>query len=102
MASLSAFAQVGIGTTNPQGVFNIDGTKNNAASGAPTATQQANDFVVTSAGSVGIGTTAPTKKLQVNGNAIFTPSTGNEGTTGSTNEPVSVEIYGIIHFYSCT
>jgi len=59
------FAQVGIGTLNPQGIFNIDGAKDNAASGVPTAAQQANDFVVMSDAKVGIGTTAPTAKLEV-------------------------------------
>jgi hypothetical protein len=63
--STFASAQVGIGTQNPQGIFNIDGAKNNATSGAPTAAQQNDDFVVTAAGNVGIGLTTPTNKLDV-------------------------------------
>ncbi len=43
-------------------------------------------------GNVGIGTTNPANKFSVNGNALFTPYTGNIGT--SSGEPVSVEIYG--------
>ncbi|RQO42556.1 hypothetical protein DBR39_01375 [Chryseobacterium sp. KBW03] len=53
------YSQVGINTSNPQGTFNVDGAKDNATSGTPTITQQSNDFVITSAGSVGIGTTVP-------------------------------------------
>ncbi|MFP3595342.1 hypothetical protein [Chryseobacterium sp. SIMBA_029] len=51
-----AFGQVGINTQNPQGVFNIDGGKNNATTGTPTAVQLADDFIVTSKGTTGIGT----------------------------------------------
>ncbi|WP_123912695.1 hypothetical protein [Chryseobacterium pennipullorum] len=60
-------AQVGINTSNPQGVFNIDGAKDNPATGTPNASQQANDVAVTTAGNMGIGLTAPTNKLHVNG-----------------------------------
>lgn len=67
-----AFGQVGINTVNPQGVFHIDGAKNNPASGVPNTAQQADDFTVkanTGLGggtvSVGIGTTAPTESLDV-------------------------------------
>ncbi|REC50327.1 hypothetical protein [Chryseobacterium pennipullorum] len=59
-------AQVGINTNNPQGVFNIDGAKDNPATGAPNATQQANDVAVTAAGNMGIGITVPTNKLHIN------------------------------------
>ncbi|NIF03986.1 hypothetical protein F3J23_00915 [Chryseobacterium sp. Tr-659] len=60
-------AQVGINTTNPQGVFNIDGAKDNPTTGVPNAAQQANDVAVTTAGNMGIGITVPTNKLHVNG-----------------------------------
>ncbi|MCL8536494.1 MULTISPECIES: hypothetical protein [Chryseobacterium] len=53
------YSQVGINTTNPQNIFHVDGAKDNPATGIPTAAQQANDFTVTSSGSVGIGTTMP-------------------------------------------
>ncbi|WP_048506080.1 hypothetical protein [Chryseobacterium angstadtii] len=63
LLSLFGYAQFGINTSNPQGVMHIDGAKDNAVSGAPTATQQANDFIVASSGNVGIGTTTPQRKL---------------------------------------
>ncbi|WP_312393954.1 hypothetical protein [Chryseobacterium sp.] len=64
--SFTFSAQVGVNTSNPQGVFNIDGQKNNLATGTPTAAQQQDDFVVTQQGRVGVGSTAPTAKLEVN------------------------------------
>lgn len=59
-------AQVGVNTTNPQGVFHVDGAKDNPATGVPSVAQQANDVAVTATGSVGVGTIAPTNKLHVN------------------------------------
>nr|WP_314498763.1 hypothetical protein [uncultured Chryseobacterium sp.] len=58
-SGFSTFAQVGINTENPQGVFNVDGGKNNAVTGTPTAIQQKDDVVVTASGQVGIGNTLP-------------------------------------------
>jgi hypothetical protein len=60
-------AQIGIHTSNPQGSFNIDAAKDNPATGSPTAVQQANDVAVTPTGSVGLGTVAPTVKLDIVG-----------------------------------
>jgi hypothetical protein len=57
--------QTGVNTPNPQGTFHVDGAKDNNASGVPTTAQQANDLIVTPAGDVGIGTTAPTAKLEI-------------------------------------
>lgn len=68
LISVVSFAQVGINTTNPQTILHVDGAKDNAATGAPTAAQQLNDFVVTSTGNVGIGTVTPQKKLDINAN----------------------------------
>jgi hypothetical protein len=62
-----SFGQVGINTPNPQGTFNVDGAKDNPATGIPSISQQDNDFVVTSTGSVGVGVTSPNNsaKLEV-------------------------------------
>ncbi|WP_185126881.1 hypothetical protein [Chryseobacterium lactis] len=57
--SAMAHSQVGINTPNPQGIFHVDGGKDNPATGIPTPVQQANDFTITPTGSVGIGTILP-------------------------------------------
>ncbi|GAA4154345.1 hypothetical protein GCM10022217_11250 [Chryseobacterium ginsenosidimutans] len=70
-------AQVGINTGNPQAQFHVDGAKDNADTGAPSATQQANDVAITSSGSVGIGTINPTQKLEIQtGGVAGSPVTG--------------------------
>ena len=58
-------AQVGINTPNPQTSFHVDGAKDNNTSGTPSAAQQLNDFTSTSSGSLGIGTSAPTSKMEI-------------------------------------
>lgn len=58
-------AQVGISTSNPQGIFHVDGAKDNASTGIPSVSQQRNDFIVTSAGNTGIGTVTPVTKLDI-------------------------------------
>ncbi|MCY1660192.1 hypothetical protein [Chryseobacterium sp. SL1] len=74
LSGIFAFSQVGINTANPQQVFHIDGAKDNPATGAPSATQAANDFVTTAAGNVGIGVAMPTAKLEID--------SGTAGTSG--------------------
>lgn len=74
-----AHSQVGINTPNPQGTFHVDGAKDNAETGTPTLAQQANDFTVTSTGNVGVGTTAPSAKLDVVGNIKITDGTEGDG-----------------------
>lgn len=71
-------AQVGVNTNNPQTFFHVDGSKDNPLTGAPNATQQANDFVVTAAGRVGIGTTSPQSNLEVKGKVVFADVKDNE------------------------
>lgn len=64
----TVFAQgkVGVNTINPQAVLHVDGAKDNAATGLPSETQAANDFVVTDKGHVGINTTTPKTQFQIN------------------------------------
>lgn len=73
------YSQVGINTSNPQGQFTIDAARDNPATGTPSAAQQLNDFTVTSAGNVGIGTNAPTNKVHINGDFRLTDGTQANG-----------------------
>lgn len=60
------FSQVGVNTPNPQGVFNVDGGKDNPLTGnGHTAAQQLNDVTVLANGNVGLGTINPSAKLEV-------------------------------------
>lgn len=65
------FSQVGIKTTNPLGVFHIDGNGDNSA--IPTETTALNDFNVESNGKVGMGSVNPQNKLQIVGDNILPP-----------------------------
>ncbi|MCU7618177.1 hypothetical protein NZ698_13290 [Chryseobacterium sp. PBS4-4] len=58
-------SQVGINTSDPKGIFHIDGGKDNSST--PTLTQQLNDFTVKSDAKVGIGTNNPTEMLTMIG-----------------------------------
>lgn len=60
-----AYSQVGINTPNPQGIFHVDGAKDNPISGIPTTAQQSNDFTMLSTGDVGIGTSTPKQRLHI-------------------------------------
>ena len=70
------YSQVGINTTNPQGIFNIDGGKDNPTTGSTHSNaEQLNDFTVTAAGNVGIGKIAPSTKLHITtGGTATTPN----------------------------
>ncbi|WP_048509332.1 hypothetical protein [Chryseobacterium sp. FH2] len=78
------FSQVGINNQKPQGIFHVDGAKDNPATVAPNATQQLNDFVVDASGKVGIGTTTPSQKLEINtGGTTSAPITGFKLSDGN-------------------
>lgn len=74
LSSSLAYAQnnTGVKTKAPKGALHVDSKKNNTAT--PTAAEEADDFIVTSTGNVGIGNTSPTVKLLIdngtNGAAI--------------------------------
>ncbi|MBB6329141.1 hypothetical protein HNP24_000091 [Chryseobacterium sediminis] len=86
LSSVLAFSQVGIDTQNPQAKFHVDGAKDNAVTGVPTAAQQANDVVITSAGNIGVGTVTPANKLTVTGGKIqYTDGTEANNYVLSTN-----------------
>lgn len=85
-ANLS-FGQVGINTSNPQTIFNIDGKKDNPLTGAPTAAQGINDFVVTEDGNVGVGKVNPASKVEINSGTANT--SGLQFTNFTSASPVS-------------
>jgi hypothetical protein len=68
LGAICVRAQLGINTSFPQGVFHVDGGKDNAQN--PSTAQQQDDFVVSANGNVGIGTAAPSAKLEINGGRI--------------------------------
>lgn len=61
------FGQTGISTQNPKVNFHVDGKNDNLLSTATelSSLQQANDFVVTSTGWVGVGTVSPSTSLEI-------------------------------------
>ena len=62
----SFYSQVGVNTPNPQGVFNIDGAKDNPKTGTGhTVAQQLIDVTVLANGNVGLGTINPSTKLEI-------------------------------------
>ncbi|SHK82804.1 hypothetical protein [Chryseobacterium polytrichastri] len=75
-------AQIGVSTSNPQGIFHIDGGKDNSSTESPSVLQQSNDFIVTSTGNTGIGTTAPIAKLDIISNTAGAIKI-TDGTQGS-------------------
>ena len=85
LLSGTAFSQVGINTKNPQGVFNIDGGKDNPETGnAHTAEQQLNDLTVLANGNMGLGTINPSHKVHiVTGGDATTPVRGFKLTDGN-------------------
>ncbi|MEN4762327.1 MULTISPECIES: hypothetical protein [unclassified Chryseobacterium] len=87
VASGISLAQVGINTSNPQGTFHVDGAKDNNNSGAPTAAQQANDVIITNTGNLGIGTTTPTAKVEINSGTANT--SGLKFTNLTSTTPIS-------------
>ncbi|EJL71026.1 hypothetical protein [Chryseobacterium populi] len=98
VSSAILYAQVGISTPNPQGAFHVDAGKDNSFSGAPTAAQQQNDFVVTSAGNIGVGTIVPNAKVEINSGTAnvsglrFTNLTS--ATPVSTGQTIGVDASG--------
>ncbi|WP_133121703.1 hypothetical protein [Chryseobacterium sp. PMSZPI] len=80
-------AQVGISTANPQGTLHVDGAKDNPSTGNPSVAQQQNDFIITKAGNVGVGTTTPSAKVEIQtGGVTGTPRPGFKLVDGNQKE----------------
>lgn len=89
------YSQVGINTINPQNIFHIDGGKDNPSEGTPNSSQQLNDFIVTSSGSVGIGTAFPQSKLNINSGTNGQSGLKFEQINNSTSGLSNVAIMGV-------
>ncbi|WP_045495551.1 hypothetical protein [Chryseobacterium sp. StRB126] len=91
------FAQIGIGTENPQGILHVDGAKDNVTTGSPTDTQVINDIVINKTTAfIGVGTLNPQVKLDARSvgteNALglgTTTMTANEAGAGTVRYDVA-------------
>lgn len=61
LSILYLYAQVGINTINPKGIFHVDPMANTNSTGI----NSSDDFVILSDGNIGIGTINPTNKLHI-------------------------------------
>ncbi|MFS4473904.1 hypothetical protein [Chryseobacterium sp. T20] len=81
------YAQVGLNTPNPRGMFHLDGKKNNKASGPVSIANQADDVVMTSDGHIGIGNNSPTASLDIKTpGTLAAPVSGIKIADGAQNE----------------
>ncbi len=79
-------SQVGINSRNPQGIFHVDGGRDNPTTGVPMRTQQSNDLMMSAAGNVGLGIVTPRTKLHVAGEITV------DVTKNSNIDPVSIDM----------
>lgn len=97
----SVFAQAGptgIGTRNPQGSLHIDGAKDNPITGAPTATQAANDVIISkTTGFVGVGVLSPIVPLDMRSS-----DTENALGLGTTTMTASAAAAGAVRYDTST
>ncbi|KMQ60772.1 hypothetical protein ACM40_13610 [Chryseobacterium sp. BLS98] len=102
------FAQVGINTSNPQGIFHLDGAKDNPSSGAVPPAQQLNDFIVSANGTVGIGNLTSTSKLTIDSGAgnqsgmKFTNLTSSSPSYNGATSNIAVKQDGVVVSTSST
>lgn len=83
--SINRWQNIGIGTNWAITKLHIDSAEDNNVGATPTAAQILNDVVVTTAGSLGLGTISPAQRLHVEGNARITGSTGTPTTITGRN-----------------
>lgn len=77
-----SYAQMGINTMNPLGLFHVDGLGNNANNTSLTPTQQLDDFILLRNRRVGIGTTIPFVKFEISSNELGKGLKLVDGTEG--------------------
>ncbi len=111
LLSILSFGQVGINTSNPQGLFNIDGKltaeTTNPSSGEPTSKHFEDDFIVTKSGATGIGTN-PNKYAMLDVSSINkgllvpritlnsnTTDLNADGDNDISNQPQGLLVYNI-------
>lgn len=85
------FAQVGVGTTNPQQVLHIDAARNNNTS---IQNNHEDDVVVTAEGKLGIGTINPLTRVDLRSNT----DTDNVIAIGSTTQTASQAKEGALQY----
>lgn len=68
-STMEGYAQTGINTRHPQGTLHVDGAGDNPLSAVPTASQVANDLLVSNIGWMGLGNIAPLLKLDLRSTA---------------------------------
>lgn len=85
------FAQVGVGTTNPQQILHIDAARNNNTS---IQNNHEDDVVVTAEGKLGIGTINPLTRVDLRSNT----DTDNVIAIGSTTQTASQAKEGALQY----
>ncbi|WP_291120181.1 hypothetical protein [Empedobacter sp. UBA7248] len=109
LISISSYSQVGINTSNPQGLLNVDGKSSTATTnpltGTPTPKQMEDDFIVTQSGATGIGTSPnPYAMLDIlsSNKGILVPRVNltsstldlnSDGDNDISNQPTGLMIY---------
>lgn len=101
-----SYSQVGINTSNPYGLFHIDGKGDNSTT--PTLAEQSNDFIVTKQGQLSIGNISPSDYTIMNLSStdkyrgIMIPQVdlkskdfdlNSDGDNDISNQPISLLVY---------
>ncbi|UPZ17895.1 hypothetical protein [Flavobacterium humidisoli] len=103
----ATYAQIGVNTSNLQGLIHVDGKKDNPKSGIPNSQETINDFVVTKDGCLGVGNVNPKATVDITSsehdatvtNGILVPRISGEMLhLADNNNTYGVEQDGILVF----